>query len=214
MSVSDLQFLIDLALAKYTSNLWLASVFALILGGVGAFLGAYLQKRGENRATNENFTAIRSQLQTTTRDTEDIKQQLSGRAWKSQQHWRSRDEYYSKLLTHLHHFQLALGGISEYFMEPGSEHIRDSQRDDRFRGLFESSRVSYAEIERLVGPSAIYLSARALEALNQLFVQHWDLANYGAGCTAEYVNSAQSLAIDAYNQVLIEAKRDLGVENA
>src|SRR5687767_1914278 len=91
-------------LRQISTNIWLVAVLALVGAGVGAFGGAYLRKRGADHATQENFTAIREQLKTTTRDTEEIKQQLSGRGWRSQQQWSAREQYYSKLLTHLHHF--------------------------------------------------------------------------------------------------------------
>jgi len=211
MTPADLQPLFDAALGRAVANVWLLSLLALICSAVGAFAGSYLRKRGEDKATTENFAAIRSHLQATTRDTEEIKQQLAGHAWKSQRQWTARENYYSQLLTNLHQFKMALDNLSDYYIEPGSEHIPDSQRDKHFRKLLASSATSYREVEKLLGPAAIFLSPGAVAALNELFVKHWELATFGAICTADYIQSAHELAIAIYDRVLLEAKRDLGL---
>jgi hypothetical protein len=211
MTASELQAPLLELLRQISTNIWLVAVFALVGAGVGAFGGAYLRKRGEDRATQENFTAIREQLKTTTRDTEEIKQQLSGRGWRSQQQWSAREQYYSKLLTHLHHFRMALDDLSDYYLEPGTEYMPDDQRDEPFHKLRADASSAYTEVQKLLGPAAIFLSPKAVESLNELFTEHWGLANFGAVCTADYVGSAVKLATVAYEQVLHEAKAHLDI---
>ena len=194
------------------TNMLISILVAGIAAAIGAFVGAYLRKSGENLAANENFAAIREQLKTTTRDTESIKQQLTGNAWRNQQQWSAREQYYSKLLTHLHHFRLVLDDLSDYYMEPGGEHTPDSEMGDRFQKLLSDASASFAEVERLLGPAALFLSSQAVASLRKLFAEHWGLANFEAVCTADYVSGAGKLAAGAYDQVLREARTQLGIE--
>jgi hypothetical protein len=187
-------------------------IFAGITAWLGAFVGAYLRKSGEDRAANENFAAIREQLKTTTRDTESIKQQLTGYAWRIQQQWSAREQYYSKLLTHLHHFWLALDDLSNYYMEPGREDTPDSEMGERFQRLISDASTSFTEVEKLLGPAALFLSSEAVASLRKLISEHFELENFGAMCTADYVSGAAKLASAAYDQVLKEARIHLGIE--
>lgn len=207
MTMSELPVL----LAQLRIDGILGAILVVVASAAGAFGGAYLRRRAENLAMRENFSAIRKQLRTTTRDTEEIKQQLSGQAWRSQQQWSARKQYYSMLLTHLHHFKLALDDLSAYYLEPDTEHIPDCERGEQFHRLLADAASSYAETQKLLGPAAIYLPAQALNTLNHLFNEHWNLASFDAICTADYVSSASKLASAAYEQALCEAKEQLGV---
>lgn len=201
-------------LRQWNASLPLVALVGLISAVGGAYFSGYLRKRGQDRAIREGFAEIRDQLKVTTRDTEEIKQHLSGRAWRSQQEWSARERYYNQLLTHLHHFRLAIGELSEYFAEPGTEYMPDEQRGERFRNLQTEAANAYSEVERLLGPSALFLSDVVVQALNHLFKEHWGLANFDAACTADYVLGARRLAEQAYAQVLAEAKAELGIGNA
>lgn len=212
MTATDIHGPIIELLRALSTNVLIGAVVAVVAAGVAAFAGAYLRKRGEDLAMHENFSAIREQLKTTTRDTEEIKQQLSGHAWRSQQQWSAREQYYSKLLTHLHHFRMALDDLSEYYIDPGSEHMPDNERDEHFHRLRIEAKSSYEEVQKLQGPAAIFLSHDAVESLNKLFSEHWGLANFGAVCTADYVSGANALATAAYDRVLYEAKTQLGID--
>lgn len=213
MTATEIQGPIVELLLQISTNVLLGALLAVVAAGLAAFGGAYLRKRGEDRAMQENFSAIREQLKTTTRDTEEIKQRLSGLAWRSQQQWSAREQYYSQLLTHLHHFKLALEELSDYYIEPGTEHMPDDQRGEHFHKLRADASSSYMETQKLLGPAAIFLSHPAVESLNKLFSEHWGLANFGAVCTADYVGGANKLAVAAYDQVLHEAKTQLGIES-
>ena len=213
MTASEIQGPIIELLRALSTNVLLGAVLAVVAAGVAAFGGAYLRKRGEDQAMHENFSAIREQLKTTTRDTEEIKQQLSGHAWRSQQQWSAREQYYSRLLTHLHHFRMALDDLSDYYIEPGAEHMPDDQRGEHFHKLRADASSSYVEVQKLQGPAALFLSRQAVESLNKLFTEHWGLANFDAICTADYVSGANKLATAAYDRVLHEAKTQLGIES-
>jgi uncharacterized membrane-anchored protein YhcB (DUF1043 family) len=199
-------------LRQQTASAWLIAVLALVGAAVGAFASSYLRKRGEDLAMREGFDEIRAQLETTTRDTEEIKQRLSSHTWRTQQQWSSRERYYNQLLTQLHHFKLALDDLSDYYIEPGTEHMPDSERGEAFQKLLADASAANAEIKRLVGPAALFLSARAVKALGELMEKHWGLATFEVICTADYVSGAHSLVSAAYEHVLREARVQLGIE--
>jgi hypothetical protein len=211
MTSSDPQaFLLEL-LRQQSLTPWLFFILPIIGAAIGSYASSYLRKRGEDKAAQENFDAIRAQLATTTRDTEEIKQHLSGRTWRSQQQWAARERYYSNLLTQLHRFKIALESLFDYYLEPGSEHTADSTRGDGFKKLLADASTAYTETQKLVGPAAIFLSAHASVNLEELFRAHWNLATFSASCTYEYIEGASKLADNAYNQILAEAKTHLGI---
>jgi uncharacterized membrane-anchored protein YhcB (DUF1043 family) len=213
MNPSELQALLSEFTHQTSVTFWLGIVLAVISAGAGAFFGAYLQKRGEDQAIRENFAAIRDQLKTTTRDTEEIKQQLNNHLWRSQQLWSERMRYYSDLLSHLHQFRMVLDDLSDYFLEPGGEFLPDETRGDHFKRLQIDASSSCKEVEKLLGSAALFLSPQALSSLKKLIADHWGLVNIEAINTAEYVDGAHKLSAIAYDQVLNEAKAQLGIQS-
>jgi len=203
--------LLDL-LRQQTSNQWVIVIVTIVAAAGGAYFASYFTKRGEYRALRENFEEVRLQQATTTRDTEEIKQQLAGRAWQLQQTWSARERYYSGLLAPLHGFKLALEDLSDYFLEPGTEHMPESERGENYRRLKEEAWTAYSEVKKLVGPSAIFLTPATVVALDELFTAHWALANFEALCDAEWVKGALRLAETAYDHVLLDAQVALGIK--
>lgn len=212
MNMTDTKALLEEAirqgLAEYR---WWILVLAIVASSVGAFLGSYLKTKGEHKATDERFDEIRRQLKTTTKDTEEIKQYLAGEAWRSQQQWSAREQQYRDLLGHLHAFQLALSRLDDYYLEPGSEHTPDHAFGENFQHLKDRAGEAYQGISESMGVAALYLTDGTLDALEDLRIQHWGLANFESVCTADYVNDASKLAADAYERVLAEAKDQLGL---
>ena len=213
MSPAEIKAVADEISRQGLSYPWFAFVLAALGAFAGAFIVPYLKKKGEDRASEENFARIRAQLQTTTDDTERIKQLLSGEAWLTQQQWSARAEYYSGLLTHLHTFRLALNDLGDYYMEPGSEHTPDSQQGEHFHALKTTSYEAYRQVKSMLGPASLYLSAGTVVALENLVRKQWQLANFGAVCTADYVDMATELAKQTYETVLLEARQHLRIKD-
>ncbi|MBM4905552.1 hypothetical protein HYO34_23145 [Vibrio parahaemolyticus] len=63
---------IEIPLDAYIS----AGVVTLITAGIGAYLGSYLKKKGENKEIKENFSNIKTQLEETTSISESIKDKI------------------------------------------------------------------------------------------------------------------------------------------
>ena len=133
---------------------WWIFVLAIVGSGIGTFFCGYLKSKGEHKATNEHFQAIRSQLQTATQDTEQIKHYLSSKAWRRQQQWAAQEQHYRKLLNELHAFKSALATLKEYYMEPGSEHTPDSAFGERFKDLLGRASKAYRGVGKSLGTAA------------------------------------------------------------
>ncbi len=133
---------------------------------------------------------------------------LSGRNWLSQQQWNIREQRYSELLSHLTRLHLSLQDRNDYFMEPGSAYDESCTEGEHFKELARRGYESYQAIRELIGPASVFLSANAIDALENLVREHWDVAEFSI-CTAEYITSALNLVNAAHSAVLTEARSEL-----
>lgn len=59
---------------------------------VGSYFGAYLKKKGENLATQEDIDKVVDQVRAVTRTTKEIESKISGELWDRQKQWDLRRE--------------------------------------------------------------------------------------------------------------------------
>ncbi|VWX36527.1 conserved hypothetical protein [Limnobacter sp. 130] len=208
MPPEDMRIATEVAIQQGLDFPWWSYVFTLILSMTGAYFGAYLKRKAEDRATQENFDKLRDQLRKTTQDTEEIKTTLSRKNWLTQQQWAIREQHYMSLLSHLMKLSLSLEDRNSYYMEPGSEHDRTRSQGEHFKELSRVGYESYQAIRELIGPASVFLSDKAIESLEQLVRDHWGAAEFSAG-TAEYVSKALKLVEIAQSAVLAEARNEL-----
>lgn len=180
--------------------------FALVMSG--AYFGSYIKRKAEDHATQENFDKLREQLGKTTRDTEEIKTTLARKNWLTQQQWAIREQHYMSLLANLMKLKLSLQDRSSYYVQPGSEHDENCSKGENFQALSQVGHKSYQAIRELIGPASVFLSIKAIESLEQLVRDHWDVAEFSQ-CTAEYVSAALTLVESAQSAVLAEARVNL-----
>jgi hypothetical protein len=187
---------------------WWSYALALLLSMAGAYVGAYIKRKAEDRANQENFDRLREQLRRTTQDTEEIKTSLTRKSWLTQQQWAIREQHYMRLLSHLMKLKLSLQDRKSYYMEPGSEHDENLSAGEHFQNLAAVGHESYQAIRELMGPASVFLSSTAIESLEQLVRDHWGIAEFSM-CTAEYVAEALKLVEVAQSVVLAEARNEL-----
>lgn len=187
---------------------WWSYILAFLLSMAGAYVGSYIKRKAEDRATQENFDKLREQLRKTTQDTEEIKITLSRKSWLTQQQWAIREQHYMSLLTHLTKLKLSLQDRDSYYMEPGSEHDRSRSEGKHFQELSRVGHESYQAIRELIGPASVFLSGKAIGSLEQLVSDHWSVTEFSA-CAAEYVSEALKLIEAAQLAVLEEARNEL-----
>lgn len=208
MSPSEIRSIVEAVLRDGLAFPWWSYALAFALSMFGAYLGAYVRRKAENRAAQENFEVLRTQLRKTTKDTEEIKSKLFGRAWLGQQQWSIREQRYSELLLHLTKLRLSLQDRDDYFMVPGSEYDESRTEGEHYKQLARRGHASYQAIREHIGPASIFLSKRATEALEELVREHWSIAEFSV-CTADYITSALRLVDAAYDAVLMEARSEL-----
>jgi len=70
----------------------LAGCLSLIGGWLGAYLGGYLKKKGENLATHEDIGKLVDQVQAVTQATKEIEAKISSDVWTQQKQWEMKRE--------------------------------------------------------------------------------------------------------------------------
>jgi hypothetical protein len=67
--------------------LGLGALWTLVVGGVGAWFGAYFKKKGENYATKEDLGELVRQMRELAKAQEEIKAEISDKMWDRQRRW-------------------------------------------------------------------------------------------------------------------------------
>ncbi len=208
MSPEEVRAVVEAATRDGLRFPWWSYMLAFLFVVAGAYVGSYIIRKAEDRATQENFDKLREQLRKTTQDTEEIKITLSRKNWLTQQQWNIREQHYMNLLTQLMKLKLSLQDRDSYYMEPGSEYQDAHTKSDHFQELVRIGHESYQAIRELIGPASVFLSSRAIESLEHLVRDHWSVAEFSS-CTAEYVSEALKLVEAAQTAVLVEARDEL-----
>jgi hypothetical protein len=68
------------------------SLVSLLSAGIGAYIGAYLKKKGENLATHEDFEKLLTEQKATTEATKLIEARISKEVWDRQREWEFKRE--------------------------------------------------------------------------------------------------------------------------
>ncbi len=139
---------------------------ALRLSGEKYF-GKYLEEKGKNLATKEDFGDLLKQQKETTRELESIKVTVSGEMWVAQERWKLKREIYTALLKALAELRIILSGF-EWATREGEP---PPSLDDPEKELLEMSRRSDALLEQIALDRAVaevWLGADALKALEEL----------------------------------------------
>ncbi len=117
---------------------------ALRLSGEKYF-GKYLEEKGKNLATKEDFGDLLKQQKETTRELESIKVTVSGEMWVAQERWKLKREIYTALLKALAELRIILSGF-EWATREGEP---PPSLDDPEKELLEMSRRSDALLEQI-----------------------------------------------------------------
>lgn len=101
--------------------------------------------------------------------------------------------------------------MSGYCLDSGSKYTGDSKQGAHFHRLKQIAREAFDEVQKLLGPAALYLSQTTVQSLSDMLSKHWEIVEFEVACTAEYVELAQPLVTSTYDLVLSDAKRHLGI---
>jgi hypothetical protein len=70
----------------------LIALISFVCAGMGAYLGSYLKKKGENLATHEDMNKIVALIEATTEATKAIEARISHEVWDRQRQWEIKRE--------------------------------------------------------------------------------------------------------------------------
>jgi len=206
MSPEEIELIVSRAVKEgfqFPWWLYLSAIFATFIGG---FLGAYLKRKGENRAANENFDSLLKQIKKTTTETESIKSELAKGSWLHQQSWNLKEKYYSGLLEALYRLRHSVSVRLDHYNEQGSEH--DDARineSDHYIKHAKSGVETLQKIQELHGPAEMVISDRSIEALNKFYSAGWHAENFSS-CNKEYLVEVFVSVDETYKVILEEAQ--------
>ncbi|HEY7293019.1 MAG TPA: hypothetical protein VH583_24495 [Vicinamibacterales bacterium] len=102
MSAAELELLLRRVIGEgiqlHPAVYLLIALVSLLGGTLGAFVGAYARRRGENLATKADFNSLMEQLRLQTEETERIKSEIARAGWIHQRRWDLKRELYWQLL--------------------------------------------------------------------------------------------------------------------
>jgi hypothetical protein len=143
---------IDLTLAIFVSS--------SLSAGVGAFLGNYLKKKGENLATKEDLHDLVEQVQAVTKATKEIESTISSELWDRQRHWEAkRDSLLSAVKS--------LSSVDKhfsFFRETVEFGLKNDLSDERFKVKLYEAVKDYSEAEDMLNEAVLLVDMLCGEA--------------------------------------------------
>jgi hypothetical protein len=97
---------------------------------IGAFLGAYFKRKGENLATHEDLDNLVKQVAAVTETTENIKATISDDVWDRQEQWKLKRDSIQNAVIALHEMERALTEVNSCFAVP-PELCDESTRENK-----------------------------------------------------------------------------------
>jgi hypothetical protein len=181
---------------------WYVVGVAALIAGLAAYLGSYLQTRGQRRAIAESLGSIE-------RKTEEIKAEVSGGLWLKQRRWDLRRDVYSQLLEGLQGVYDALDLMMWAQRQIGPTPAGPAQ--DVHRATFRKGHDQMVQASRAVAKARalgnMLLTQDAVSALDRLEIQ-WNPVARGKDDleTYETLSAVAGNTIDDLTEI---ARRDL-----
>ena len=186
----------------------------VIAAGFGAYLASYLKEKAKGLATKEDFDSILSQMEKTTRQSEEIRKSVEADGWLTKQQWERREKFYTEILTKLKQGEIAFSELNDYYKEPGSEHNDEKvKKSKRFISLKDDGHKALDSVRELSGASSLYLSDASNETVQKLFSDSWEAEN-SAVYHAEYIRMMHTAVEESYSNIRAEAIRNLRIQEA
>ena len=193
-------------------------LISVLSGGIGAFVGAYLRRRGENLATKADFDSLLSQLKQQTREVEEIKSEISQAGWIHQRRWDLKRELYAELLVVLEEIKEKGRWFSESI---GSNYWGATSELTESLQRFATHMQDRGTLDRFLAAKALagmFLAPQAVDALNELshdyslaadMIAHSDNPADTVARNDTHFNALIHTTQHAYEVILAEAQQDL-----
>jgi hypothetical protein len=178
----------------------LSFVFFIIAAAAGAYFGSYFHSKGSQRA-------LREDIDTLTRATEEIKAQISQSAWVGQRRWDLKRELYTDLLRSVYRILHIDDTVWDLYMAEqrtaSEEHRQNLEK--RSGELLDQRRAHFEEIIKVRGIGELLLSTETTAAIDEL------LKSWAAEAEAyyEYLDNRLAATRKGYEKLVAAAKQDL-----
>ena len=153
---------------------WALMILPFVSAGVGAYLGSYLKKKGENLATHEDIEIVLDQVRKVTQTTKEIEAKISNEVWDRQKQWELKREVILAVAKGISQIDEALVGIEATLQ------VEQKPNDPVFAEAVLEKLVAWREASgtfdeaRLL--SSVVCSPETIEAVNALGMFTFKLA--------------------------------------
>ncbi len=214
MTPEQLQDLARLVAAQVSVPPWwsylLLVLFSMVSAAIGAGIGAFLKKWGENLANTVAFNRLRAELIANTQAAEGVKAALSGRSWLKQQLWVQREKHYMQLLSQLANTQRLSVEMRDLIDASGLQVPEEASRkmDEKISRTLSELQAAEMGLKQAMAPAAGFLSQATYDEVARLFGKK-QAADRNAADRADGYHEWVGITAEAYTKVLGEARREL-----
>jgi hypothetical protein len=180
-------------------------IIGVLISCVVIYLKSYMNKKGENLATQEDINNLIEQIKAT----EETRAKIVNEAWVQQKRWDLKRDMYSKLLENLAECRRIYSVIIDREQKDTFHDTpEDKERKNEWMKVqWEKEAESVDIIRRTKAMAGIFLSNVAMDALDKL-EKEWSKAEETIDWW-EHLDSGYGAANDAYKAILDAAKSDL-----
>jgi len=226
MEIEEVRRLLENILSKGIHLDFGSYVTLAVITLIGAFVGAYIKKRGENYATKQDFQDILQQVKETTKATEEIKAAISeeqqSKRWEREDKVRFHEErrkLYARFLALADQdreafkraLQFASAGESKSGSKEWKEEQRRAEEDADKIGIAVLNELGdlYREITLISSPSVVECASMVLKQLRGVTrdqrILYW---LFGEGSVT--VSSIESIQL-SQDEFIKAARIELGI---
>jgi hypothetical protein len=151
---------------------WAITVVSFISGGVGAYLGSYLKRKGENLATHEDIDKLVDQVSAVTTATKEIEAKISSDLWDRQKQWELKCEILFDAAKKLSEIENKLLSLHTFWRMRMSGEIQSEESKIRLENQYvtawQEALRSFEETETLVSVTCSKETMKAFAELGDL----------------------------------------------
>jgi hypothetical protein len=212
ITAEQIKAIVEAAIKDGIAFPWWAYSAAFVIAFAGSYFGAYAKRKAENLATKEDFGALLDQVKKTTKETEQIKTDISRVSWVDQQRWTLKRELYMELLDSLYSEKEAVFKLSdEEKRTVPTEPDLVAMRDKFIRENQAQSLAAIKRISKVRGVAGVLLTEEAQKALDEIALAWYQSIE---GKPEEFYAKRLAAVDKAYAIVLTSATKDLDVKRA
>lgn len=139
-------------------------VVTILCSGAGAYLGAYLKKKGENLATKEDFRELKEQTRDLAQTTREIEARIDDQVWNRQRQWEMKRDILLELVRSMDSFDQAIRDLSVKI----KSRTLSQKGDENFKKALGVWEETSREFEGNQSLAALVVGASTQNAVRQL----------------------------------------------